>query len=106
VALRVSDDGFDDMSWTGRSACTGKADLFFPPFAERPQTRIKREAKAKVICGGCPVQTDCRDYGRAHHEYGIWGGENEEERVLAGFSLHAPIGTRHLAALRRAANES
>ena len=44
-----------------------------------------------------------RAFGRRHHEYGMWGGENEEERVLAGFSLHAPIGTRHLAAIRREA---
>jgi hypothetical protein len=96
-------EGGHDLSWTAQSSCHGHADLFFPPFAERPQTRVKREAKAKAICAKCPVLVECRAYGRQHHEYGIWGGENEEERVLAGFSLHAPIGTRHLAALKRAA---
>jgi WhiB family transcriptional regulator, redox-sensing transcriptional regulator len=96
------DTGEDPTAWTARAACHGHSELFFPPFAERPQTRIKREAKAKAICAGCPVMLECRAYGREHHEYGIWGGENEEERVRAGFSLHAPIGTRHLQRERRA----
>jgi WhiB family redox-sensing transcriptional regulator len=104
MALRVTNEEvLDDLTWTGQAACRGKAELFFPPFAERPQTRLKREAKAKAICASCAVMHRCREYGRANHEYGIWGAENEEERVLAGFSLHAPIGTRHLAALRKAA---
>jgi WhiB family transcriptional regulator, redox-sensing transcriptional regulator len=92
----------DAPNWGDEAKCHGKSELFFPPFAERPQTRIKREARAKTICGACPLTVQCREYGRAHHEYGIWGGENEEERVLAGYSLHAPIGTRHLVAMRRA----
>ncbi len=92
----------EPMAWTALAACSGKSELFFPPFAERPQTRLKREAKAKAICAGCPVMLACRAYGREHHEYGIWGGENEEERVRAGYSLHAPIGTRHLQRERRA----
>jgi WhiB family transcriptional regulator, redox-sensing transcriptional regulator len=94
----------DDLSWADHGICKGHGDLFYPPFAERPQTRIRRETKARQICARCPVQEACLTYGRINHEYGIWGGENEEERVLAGFSLHAPIGTRHLAALRRAAS--
>jgi WhiB family transcriptional regulator, redox-sensing transcriptional regulator len=92
----------DDLSWSDHGACRGNGELFFPPFAERPQTRVKRESRARALCEGCPVQAACLLYGRMHHEYGIWGGENEEERVLAGYALHAPIGTRHLAALRRA----
>ena len=106
MALRISDhEVLDDLGWTGAGACNGRAELFFPSFAERPQTRLKREAKAKAICQSCDVLAECRTYGRSHHEYGIWGGENEEERVLAGFALHAPIGTRHLAAMRQASGQ-
>jgi WhiB family redox-sensing transcriptional regulator len=90
----------DELSWTAEAACHGHAELFFPTFAERPQSRVKRETRARAICAACPVLVECRDHGRRNHEYGIWGGENEEERVLAGYALHAPIGTRHLV-LRR-----
>jgi WhiB family transcriptional regulator, redox-sensing transcriptional regulator len=92
----------DDLTWADHGLCRGNGEIFYPPFAERPQTRVKRETKARQLCSQCPVQQACLTYGRHHHEYGIWGGENEEERVLAGYALHAPIGTRHLAALRRA----
>jgi WhiB family transcriptional regulator, redox-sensing transcriptional regulator len=90
-----------DLTWSDQAACRGAGDLFFPPFAERPQSRVKREAAARDICSQCSVQGACRSYGRINREYGIWGGENEEERVLAGYALHAPIGIRHLAKLRR-----
>ncbi|MEZ5222758.1 MAG: hypothetical protein R2743_14780 [Ilumatobacteraceae bacterium] len=40
------------------------------------------------------MQAPCRDFARAHHEYGFWGGESEEDRHLAGFTVAAPIGVR------------
>ena len=86
----------EDQSWVVQAACQGRTSLFFPPYAERPQARRRREERAKAICATCPVRTRCLWWGRSHHEYGIWGGENEEERVAAGYSLMAPIGTRHL----------
>ena len=86
----------EDQSWVVHAACQGRTSLFFPPYAERPQARRRREERAKAICSTCPVRTRCLWWGRSHHEYGIWGGENEEERVAAGYSLMAPIGTRHV----------
>ena len=32
--------------WMEAAKCTGKSDLFFAPFAERPEARVRREAKA------------------------------------------------------------
>ena len=90
------DEGFDEQTWVYLAACRGRTELFFPPYAERPQARVRREANARTICRSCPVRDRCLWWGRSHHEYGIWGGENEEERVSAGYSLMAPIGTRHL----------
>jgi hypothetical protein len=36
-----------------------------------------------MICGGCAVIDECRDYARRNREQGYWGGENDEERVEA-----------------------
>jgi hypothetical protein len=40
------------------------------------------------------VRAECRAAGRANAEYGIWGGENEQERIDAGVYLRDPIGVR------------
>ena len=58
------------------------------------QTRHRREEKARTVCLQCPVLETCREFARAHREYGFWGGESEEERHQAGYRLIAPIGVR------------
>ncbi|MFN0025901.1 MAG: WhiB family transcriptional regulator [Acidimicrobiales bacterium] len=73
--------------------CGGQTALFFPPASERPQARLRREADAKAICAACPVQLECRTYARIHREHGVWGGENEDERIRAGFAPPHPIGS-------------
>ena len=87
-------------TWTAFAACRGQGHLFFPPLAERPQTRAKREAKARTVCETCPVLVRCRTYAREQREYGFWGGESEEQRTVAGFAVPNPIGGRR----RRAAS--
>ncbi len=84
--------------WMDQAACKGRTTLFFPPKAERPQARERREAKARRLCLGCPVLVDCRSFARDHHEYGFWAGESEEDRHLLGFTVSAPIGVRARAA--------
>ena len=80
--------------WTEHAVCKGTTHLFFPPRAERPQARVRREARARLLCQGCPVLDPCRAYARVHREYGMWGAESEEERHNAGFTIAAPIGVR------------
>lgn len=80
--------------WMDLAACKGHTPLFFPPKAERPQARARREARARRICDNCEVLETCRDFARSHHEYGFWAGESEEDRHLAGFTVSAPIGIR------------
>ncbi|MFD8887535.1 WhiB family transcriptional regulator [Streptomyces erythrochromogenes] len=46
-------------------------------------------AAARELCRGCPILWNCRSAGRAGREYGIWGGEGEEEREALGL---APAG--------------
>ena len=42
-------------SWMDLAACKGHTPLFFPPKAERPQARERREARAGRLCIACPV---------------------------------------------------
>ena len=81
-------------AWVVDAACKGQTHLFFPPLAERPQARVRREAQARLLCASCPVELQCRGFARTNREYGLWGGESEEERHLAGFTVAAPIGVR------------
>lgn len=80
--------------WMDSRPCCGKPQLFFAPRAERPQARVRREAQARRLCASCPVTRACRDFARRHREYGFWGGESEEERHRAGYTVAAPIGVR------------
>ena len=80
--------------WMDVGACRGMTHLFFPTTAERPQARERREAMARLVCASCNVQDMCRSFARDNHEYGLWGGESEDERHQAGYRLIAPIGIR------------
>ena len=83
-----------DDRWMNDAACRGLTHLFFPPPAERPQARERRESGARDVCGSCQLNRTCRDFARTNHEYGYWGGESEDERHAAGYRLIAPIGVR------------
>jgi WhiB family redox-sensing transcriptional regulator len=83
-----------DPDWRDQAACRGQLKLFFPPKAERPQARTRREAKAKRLCDTCPVFLECRTWARENREYGYWAGESEEDRYFLGFGVSAPIGVR------------
>lgn len=92
----------DRQVWQDYAACKGRTSLFFPPRAERPQARARREAQARMLCVTCPVNSSCREFARVNHEYGYWGAESEEERHLAGYTVAAPIGVRARSAGRTA----
>ena len=81
-------------TWSVEAECKGLSTIFFPPAAERPQARERREAQARDVCMSCSVVATCREFARSNREYGFWGGESEEERHAAGFRLIAPIGVR------------
>ncbi len=83
-----------DDRWMDAGACRGLTHLFFPPPAERPQARDRRELMAREVCNSCAVRDSCHEYARTNHEYGFWGGESEDERHAAGYRLIAPIGVR------------
>ena len=74
-------------SWIEEAACKGYSHLFYPKDAERPQAKDRREQKAKTLCAVCPVLDSCKEHAQFNGEFGIWGGQNEEERFLAGHAV-------------------
>lgn len=72
-----------DWGWQNDAACRGEdLALFFGYDGERAAERVAREEKAKQICMGCPVRTECLDYAVSRPERnGCWGGMDEDERA-------------------------
>jgi WhiB family transcriptional regulator, redox-sensing transcriptional regulator len=96
---------WEDRGWTEQAQCTGHGELFFDPLKETPTQRRRREAVARTICANCPVMFECRDSARRHREHGFWGGENEEERTLAGY-MPKSSGRRTVLNARRRMQDS
>jgi WhiB family transcriptional regulator, redox-sensing transcriptional regulator len=61
-------------NWTLRAACRGVApDALF--------TSGAAQHRAKSVCRGCPVRTEClADALDNRVEFGVWGGLTERER--------------------------
>jgi len=76
----------EQPEWMAETPCRGETDLFFGTAGERPERRIRREARARTMCLSCPVIIECRSMARDNRENGFWGGESEEERAMAGFA--------------------
>ncbi|MFF5538785.1 WhiB family transcriptional regulator [Streptomyces cinerochromogenes] len=64
----------DDREWETRAKCrTADPEELFVEGA--PQNR------AKALCNGCPVQTECLAHALDNRiEHGIWGGMTERDR--------------------------
>ncbi len=62
------------MDWTTRAACrSNDPDVLFVQGAA--------QNRAKTICFGCPVRTEClADALDNRVEFGVWGGMTERER--------------------------
>lgn len=92
-----------ESSWKDAGLCNGMTQVFFGSASERPERRKERETLARSICGACPVMLACLRAGRHNHEHGIWGGETDEERALAGHAPRSPSRRSVIAAQRAAA---
>jgi Transcription factor WhiB len=69
------------MTDWNEARCIGQTDLFFD---ERPIY----EERAKEICSVCPIKRDClMESFRNLDVYGIWGGQNLEERRMTAVML-------------------
>lgn len=89
--LTLADDYVAQVGhWTDQAMCVDKTAIFFAPPGEREGRRRRREALASAYCAVCPIQARCKQAGREGREHGIWGGENDEQRALAGFAPRSP----------------
>ncbi len=65
------------QDWREKAKCAGIEEeaegLFFLGRGQSPR-------RARLFCGGCPVELECLNYAILYHERGIWGGMTEEER--------------------------
>jgi WhiB family transcriptional regulator, redox-sensing transcriptional regulator len=66
--------------WREAGACARlDPDLFFPISSTGPA--LGQIAKAKAICGECPVRRPCLEFALAHDlVHGIWGGTTPQDR--------------------------
>jgi WhiB family redox-sensing transcriptional regulator len=64
------------------ASCRGTTDLFFPPDRERPKAERERVARARAVCDGCPVHSDCRAFALSQPDTlaGIWAGTSQRQR--------------------------
>jgi WhiB family redox-sensing transcriptional regulator len=69
----------ESLEWRRRGKCRPYPKYLFYPDSVQDTGQI---AFAKRICNGCPVRETCLDWAVRHHEYGIWAGSDERERVL------------------------
>ena len=76
-----------ESAWAERARCRGAdSKQFHAPFGEDAVDRRAREEGVKArYCDHCEVSQQCRDWAREHREYGVRGGESEDERAAAGF---------------------
>jgi len=59
--------------WMADASCRGmQPELFFPSFPDGPDHALE-------VCQSCPVQAECREYGR-DERFGVWGGTTPKER--------------------------
>ena len=69
-----------DYTWRVDAICRDTdPELFFP--VGTTGYALLQIARAKEVCGQCPVQGECLDYAlETNQDSGIWGGTSEEER--------------------------
>jgi len=47
--------------------------------------------KAKLLCDGCPVKSDCLEIAIRREEHGVWGGTTTDERKELRRSLNVKV---------------
>ena len=84
-------------NWWSEAACQhADPDLFFPVSSTG---RGGEEARAKLICGRCPVRAECLDYAMSVGTplQGIWGGASDADRARLRRSHRRAARARELA---------
>lgn len=63
-------------AWKNQASCQDAPAALFDPVRgdEGPTARAARVNEAALICGRCPVRTECLTTGVQGKESGVWGG--------------------------------
>ena len=73
--------GEPDPDWRRSAACVERDLNIFFPISSVGAAAQQQILEAKHICGGCAVQRECLDWAlEVGPEFGIFGGQTEEER--------------------------
>ena len=72
--------GSADYTWRDQAMCRDTDPELFFPIGTTGQALLQI-AKAKSICGQCPVTVECLEFAlETNQDTGIWGGNSEDER--------------------------
>jgi WhiB family transcriptional regulator, redox-sensing transcriptional regulator len=73
AALVSGGHDMGNNNWSSRAACKGRTEELF--------VRGAAQNRAKQMCMGCPVRTECLAEALDDRiEWGVWGGMTERER--------------------------
>ncbi|WP_307830869.1 WhiB family transcriptional regulator [Rhodococcus sp. KRD162] len=74
----------EHADWQIRAACRSMpVSMFYPPLGMRGYSLRHLERQAKLVCGRCPVISQCLRHALDTDErYGVWGGSTAQERSL------------------------
>ena len=80
-----------DYTWRSEAICRDTdPELLFP--VGTTGYALLQIARAKEVCGQCPVHRDCLDYAlETNQDSGIWGGTSEEERRVLSQTTCRPF---------------
>ncbi|WP_130293320.1 WhiB family transcriptional regulator [Pseudonocardia sediminis] len=101
--------------WRARAACLSVDPELFFPAAENGVAHARQVARAKRVCGRCPVRDECLAWAIESLPHGIAGGTTAGERRVArttrparcvsacrdSAGFHVPVGAQQIPSRRR-----
>lgn len=73
---------------------TTPTSLWMTPDQESRAARHAREQRAKLVCAGCPVRSECYQYALEFEEWNVWGGTTRAQRARERRRLHTAATVR------------
>ena len=88
----------DLWDWQRLGLCRGRDSAqFFHPDGERGSSRNRREAKAKTMCGACPVRAECAGRPWSNPPSAIAAGTARRVKPILSTTLTTILGMAPLA---------
>lgn len=92
--MTLTDSMTSNEAWREQAACRGKdPNTFFPG----PSDTTGALARARKLCNGCPVQSECLDYALSTRLHSVMSDGKPGTRV---FGIWAGTGRNSRAAMR------